>query len=217
MRRLTFPHVCMLMPADAATDAKNPVEHAKTTLRERFRSYRTSLSASARDAASAVIVRQVLGLPEVQQAATVHTYWPMVERGEIDTRPLIEKLQAAGTRVVLPVVTGYPPDPPTMAHRTFAGRGALTPNRWGIPEPLAGDPVPPEALDAVIVPALGLGRNGHRIGHGAGFYDAFLHDVPAPKVGLTYDACVVSYLPPAPHDVPLDVIVTESSIFRPAA
>lgn len=188
----------------------------KEALRERFRTYRTTLAPEDVAAKSAAIVERVCTLPAIRQAQTVHCYWPLVERGEIDTRPLIRQLHAEGARVVLPVVTRFD-GPPTLEHRCYDGHASLTVNRWGLYEPDGTACVSPDTLDVVIVPALGAGRNGHRIGHGFGYYDAFLAPLDVPTVALVYDACLVDRVPPAPHDVPVSTIVTEYEIVRPTA
>jgi 5-formyltetrahydrofolate cyclo-ligase len=69
-------------------------------------------------------------------------------------------------------------------------------------------------LDLVIVPALGAAHDGHRLGHGAGYYDAFLQSISCPRVALVYEACVVPSLPSAPHDVPMTTLVTEQNVIE---
>jgi len=164
----------------------------------------------------ALISTRVLGLASIAQASTVHVYWPQVDKGEVDTRTLIGALQSQDRTVVLPVVTSYDPESPTMEHRVYRGSTAMRRNRWGIREPVNTERVDPARLDAVIVPALGAGRNGHRIGHGTGYYDAFLRDLTVPKIGVVYDDCLVPTVSADSHDVPLTTIVTESRILRPS-
>lgn len=187
----------------------------KAALRARFRAVREALSPEAYAAASAAICERIAALPEVERAQTVHVYWPLVHRREVDTRPLIRRLVARGARVVLPVVVGFE-GAPVLRHVAFRGEEHLQPNRWGIDEPIGPEEVSPEELDAVVVPALGAGRDGHRLGHGRGFYDAFLAGCPAARIGAVYAATLVPRVPAEPHDVPLDVIVTEEEVLRPA-
>jgi 5-formyltetrahydrofolate cyclo-ligase len=188
---------------------------SKETWRRQFAAYRAGLSEKERAWRSGEIVKRLWELPEIQQAQTVHCYWPLVRRGEIDTRSFVEDLHAEGRTVALPVVTSFERRAPAMTARRYEGRACLGENRWGLAEPAGTSSVPPEALDAVIVPAFGAGRNGHRIGHGRGFYDAFLADVEAPTVCLVYDACLAAHVPAETHDVPVDVIVTETETVRP--
>lgn len=181
----------------------------KDEWRRQFRAYRNRLSPTVRQAKSALICTRVSALPSVARASVVHVYWPLPDRGEVDTRPLIELLHSRGATVVLPVVTSYDPATPTLEHRRYEGRAALTPNRWGIPEPTDTERVPPDALDVVIVPGLGADHCGNRIGQGSGYYDAFLRTVDVPRVLVTYDECFVPFLPTEAHDVPMTAVVTE--------
>lgn len=185
---------------------------SKDFWRRQFRAYRRSLSPASYRARSSLIVHQALTVPALARAEVVHTYWPLTDQREVDTRPLIATLRAENREVVLPVVSSFSPETPTLEHRRYEGPQSLTPNRWGIKEPTNSELVPPTAVDVVVVPALGVGRNGHRIGHGSGYYDAFLQSVQCPRVALTYEACLAPSLPNASHDVPVTTIVTEQQI-----
>ena len=66
-----------------------------------------------------------------------------------------------------------------------------------------------------MVPALGAGRNGHRLGYGKGYYDAFLREVDAPTICPVFAACLLDHAPAEPHDVALDILITEDEIIRP--
>lgn len=197
------------MPAQHA----DPIAHEKAVLRRRFRAFRAGLDEAEYRARSMAVVAQARTVPELQRAETVHVYWPLVRRREIDVRPLIGWLQAAGKQIVLPVVDTAT-DAPRLRHARFETAATLHPNQWGVHEPIGGQSVPLETLDAVVVPALGAGRNGHRVGYGKGYYDAFLHALAVPTVGLVFAACLVDQAPAAPHDVPLDILITEDEIIR---
>lgn len=186
---------------------------SKEDRRNQFRDYRQALSPTAYAARGTLICNRALGSTAVATAATVHVYWPQTDAGEVDTRSLIGALRGLGKTVVLPVVTSYDPSSPEMEHRRYAGPGALTTNRWGIREPVGTDRIDPDALDAVVVPALGAGQDGHRIGHGSGYYDAFLSVVNVPRLVLVYEHCRVPSVPSAPHDVPGTHVVTERGVY----
>jgi len=166
---------------------------------------------------STLIGTRAAAVPAVARASVVHLYWPVTEEGEVDTRPLIQTLRGRGVTVVLPVVTSYDPAAPAMEHRRYDGWSCLSTNRWGLHEPTGTPRVPPEALDVVIVPALGADRTGTRLGRGGGYYDAFLRECPAPRILPTYAACLVDALPSAPHDAPVTTIVTERAVVSPAS
>ena len=191
----------------------------KEILRNQFRSFRAQLTPEVYEERSAAIVARMQALPELRQAQTVHCYWPLVERHEIDVRPLITWLHERGLQVVLPVVQRYVSrssvELPRLRHARYDGPATLRPNRWGIHEPSAGPSVPIEDLEAVVVPALGAGRNGHRIGHGLGYYDAFLSQVAVPTLCPVFDGCLSDWVEPEAHDVRVSVIITEHETLRP--
>ncbi|MDQ7040664.1 MAG: 5-formyltetrahydrofolate cyclo-ligase [Rhodothermus sp.] len=186
--------------------------HLKETLRKQFRAFRASLSEEAHQKRSRAIVRQLQTLPELRGARTVLLYWPLLERREIDLRPLATWLWQQGKRVALPVVACT--NPPTLEARRFDDPRQLEHGPWGLQEPRRAPLVPPEALDVVLVPALGAGRNGYRIGYGKGYYDAFLQGLATCTICPVYTECLIDLVPPEPHDVPVQVVVTEQEVVR---
>lgn len=186
-------------------------------MRSRFDSYRRTLTDCEFRRLSERIIERLVELPEIRNASVVHLYWPMIERREVDTRPLIPLLRARGQEIVLPVVVSYDAasaEVSRMDHVRFIDEDSLRLNRWGIAEPIERDPVAVEDLDVVVAPALGAGRTGHRIGYGFGYYDEFLAGTRAPKIALLYDACLVDEVPVESHDIAMDVLVTESNTIR---
>lgn len=94
---------------------------------------------------------------------------------------------------------------------------ALVRSPMGMPEPLATLPqVRPQDLDLILVPGSAFSlRDGHRLGYGKGYYDRLLAAAPqALKVGLCFDVQLFTEksFPSDPHDIALDVLVSESGI-----
>ncbi|MEM8559286.1 MAG: 5-formyltetrahydrofolate cyclo-ligase [Bacteroidota bacterium] len=185
----------------------------KAEWRAHFKTIRAALTDAEYAAHSTAICERLRALPEVQTTETVHCYWPLVARREVDTRPFIAACVAAGQRVVLPVVEAFD-GAPRMVHRAYEGADRLVANRWGLHEP-TGPLVEPADLDVVVVPAFGADRRGHRIGHGRGFYDAFLAETTALRICVVYDACLVDRLPSETHDVAANVVATETQTVGP--
>ncbi|MEX0598992.1 MAG: 5-formyltetrahydrofolate cyclo-ligase [Rhodothermales bacterium] len=187
----------------------------KASFRKRFRRYRRSLDDSDYRELSRAIIDRTAALDELQTASTVHVYWPLTKQREVDTRPLVSTLESDDKRIVLPVVERFESgSPPDMIHVRYHGADALRTNRWGISEPARGERIDVRDLDAVIVPALGAGRNGHRIGHGRGYYDHFLAGIDVPKICLVYHSCLVDAVPYESHDIPVDIIITEKETLK---
>jgi 5-formyltetrahydrofolate cyclo-ligase len=197
-----------------------PDRHApKPSLREALRRKRTELTELGRAERSAAIVERLKALPEVATAQTVHVFWPLLDRGEVDIRPFVQWLAGQGKRIVMPVLrdaAALSADEPRMEHRLFSSEEGLVQNRWGLCEPIDGACVSIQEIDLVVVPALGVGRNGHRIGYGRGHYDEFLHSARAVSVCPIYAECVVSYILPETHDIPVSVIVSDREVIRPS-
>ena len=176
----------------------------KVRLREQFRQARLSLSSADYANRSALICERLAGLPVLQASRVVFAYWPLEAKREVDLRPLLLALYGHGVRVGLPVVEGAGKP---MRHRLFSGTEQLRQGHWGIMEPQG--PLCSDPPDAVLVPAFGAGRNRHRIGHGAGFYDRFLATVQATTICPVYAVTLVLHIPHEPHDCSVDLVVTE--------
>ena len=179
----------------------------KQTLRATFRKRRLSLEPSARQTATTAIISSLREIISDVSAQSVCLYWPLIERGEIDLRPLIRDLWETGFDVSLPVVVKE--NPPRMKAVLLNSEDTLQSGRWGLMEP-HGEEIEPDDLDLIVVPALAADRSRNRLGYGKGFYDAFLSRTTATTVCAVFDICLVENLPTDPHDQPVDMVVTES-------
>ena len=59
--------------------------------------------------------------------------------------------------------------------------------------------------------AVAYDRKGNRLGRGKGFYDRLLGTTKATKVGIGYEFQLLDELPVEPHDVGVDIIITQNS------
>lgn len=160
-------------------------------------------------------VRDMLARLDVfAQADLVLGYVPTHE--EIDTTSIHRDLLAAGKRLALPYLDAksnklafYEVDSLDSLPRGARGIGAL-PSEGA--EPLTTE----DMLGSVcLVPGLVFDGEGYRLGCGAGYYDEFLSLYPGHKIGLVRSVQVSSNpLPHDDHDIPVDVLVTEGSIWR---
>lgn len=145
--------------------------------------------------------------------AVIGFYWPI--KGEIDFRPLVEDLIAAGARAALPVIER---EQAPLAFRAWTPGMKMGHGVWNIPIPAESAPVAPTVL---LVPLLGFDAAGYRLGYGGGYYDRTLATmIPKPAtIGVGYGFGRLDTIHPQPHDIPLDAIVTEDSqtILDPAA
>jgi 5-formyltetrahydrofolate cyclo-ligase len=90
-------------------------------------------------------------------------------------------------------------------------RGAL-----GTLRPAEMRPAAPGDWQLTVVPLLGFDRAGYRLGYGKGHYDKLLAGLDCPAVGVAFAGLELPALPHEPHDIPLDLIVTERELIIPA-
>lgn len=80
-----------------------------------------------------------------------------------------------------------------------------------IEEPTGNEITDPSEIELVVVPAVAYDRKGKRLGRGKGFYDRFLQHTKATKVGVGYEFQLVDELPAEPHDIPMDMVITQKT------
>jgi len=180
----------------------------KAELRKRLRGVRATLPAEACAARSARIVSRLLAHPAILAAKSVASFWPIVERHEVDLRPFDASLRARGVRVAYP---GIDAETRAMTFR-FSPAEELEERGFGFCEPAPAAPeAAPGDLDVVVVPAIAIDPVGHRIGYGAGYYDRTLQRFapPAVTIGVAYDFQLVAEVPFTEHDVALAYVVTD--------
>ena len=74
--------------------------------------------------------------------------------------------------------------------------------------------VNPTELDLVMVPGTAFDLRGGRMGQGKGYYDRLLSSArpDAPLVALAFDCQIFDEIPVAPHDVFMDLVLTETRV-----
>jgi 5,10-methenyltetrahydrofolate synthetase len=171
---------------------------------------REAMSAIGRAHATELIVAHLAALLAAGPPKAIAFCSPV--RGEVDCRPLIERLLASGWRACQPVVV-TPAAP--MEFRTWTPESLMAADRHGIPIPAAGQLTLP---DVVLLPLVAFDEEGYRLGYGGGYFDRTLAALaPRPlTIGVGFELACLDSIRPQAHDVPLDVIVTESGIRRVA-
>ncbi|MGI9085596.1 MAG: 5-formyltetrahydrofolate cyclo-ligase [Aeromicrobium sp.] len=133
---------------------------------------------------------------------------------EPGTGPLITGLLQRGVEVIVPVTHT------TDGHLEWVVFDPAAPLRLssiGVPEPDHSPHLGSDALEVaalVIVPALAVDHAGHRLGRGAGYYDRALKSAGAPVCAVVHAAELLESVPHEPHDVSVQMAVTEDGIFR---
>lgn len=183
-------------------------------LRRDIRARRRRLSAEERDRAARRIARIVESSRLLKRGQRVAFY--LAYDGEADLSRVIASARQRGCLLYLPAIVSFRSH--RMVFRRFEDARALAPNRYGILEPVGRDIVDPHRLDLVFAPLVAFDDRGGRLGSGAGFYDRALRHLRIDRrwrrpriIGVGYDFQRIASLDPAPWDVSLDAVITETS------
>ncbi len=139
---------------------------------------------------------------------SIGAYWPI--KGEFDALPALFRWSEAeaGRRIGLPVIDR---DTRHLRFHVWFPGCPMEEDASGIPKPKDTEEFAPELL---LVPCVGYGPRGLRLGYGGGFYDRTLADLrPRPfTVGVGFAHGWVPWLQAEPHDVPLDAMLVEDGV-----
>lgn len=192
-------------------------------------------SAQKRALRKALIEQRLAGADRLQRAAALQqvlriwllgrseqvigAYWPI--KGEFDPLPALHRwkedgellAQAQRRRIGLPVVDKISG---TLSFHVWYPGCATEEDAYGIPKPKDTERIVPTLL---VVPCVGYGPGGFRLGYGGGFYDRTLAALqPRPyTLGLGYAPGFIEDLEPEAHDVPLDAILNDHGQVWPVA
>jgi 5-formyltetrahydrofolate cyclo-ligase len=131
-------------------------------------------------------------------------------RGEFDPRFAMDYFQSNGARLALPRVVQR--EAPLQFFDWCAGTPMIG-DLFAHPIPDSASPVTPKTL---LIPVVGIDSNGFRLGYGSGYFDRTLAVMKPPplKIALGYELSRISTIRPQAHDIPMDILVTESGIQR---
>ncbi len=174
--------------------------------RKRLINARMDISFARRDAFTADIAAKLDDIIGDASGKSVSFFWPF--KGEPDLRQWMAVVTAKGGTTLLPVVIakGQP-----LVFRSWKTGEKLEPGVWNIPVPTNGTECVP---DIVIAPVVGFDTACFRLGYGGGFFDRtlarFRHSLLA--IGVGYEQQSIASIRPQPHDIPMDIVVTEHRV-----
>jgi len=157
---------------------------------------------------SNLIKNNLLALKEFQSSERIFIYISF--GNEVNTGLIIKDSLSCGKRVFVPYITGDYMEMLEIDKETL-----FSVNKFGIKEPVydkaklyKGD------IDLAVIPLIGFDKDFSRLGRGGGFYDKFLKDRDCIKIAIAFSIQEADKLPVEPHDIKVDMIVTEKGIIR---
>ncbi len=146
-----------------------------------------------------------------RRETSIGAYWPI--KGEFDPLPALYRWtegddEGEMRRIGLPVADR---ETSSLRFRVWYPGCEMELDAYDIPKPKDTDEFVPQML---VVPCLGFGPGGVRLGYGGGFFERTLNALkPRPvTVGVSYTHGFLPFLRADPADLPLDAILTEDGV-----
>lgn len=182
----------------------------KNELRQKYRALRDNFGEEFIKKASDGACENIAKIEFFIKADTVLLYYPI--KNEISPLPLFELCLKMGKTVGFPVCQS---ENSTIIFKKANTLDNLSPQSFGLFEPNDDcEIIIPTKNTLCLVPALLFSRDGHRLGYGKGYYDRFLNSFEGISAGLSYSMLLCDTLPHETHDIPLDMIITESEVLN---
>jgi 5-formyltetrahydrofolate cyclo-ligase len=175
----------------------------KQELRQSILKTRTMMDLGDLKTFSGIISDKLLTLDRVKSASCIMAYYSY--KNEPDLKEFMNACLDLGKLVALPYIAGKG----EMIAVRYEYDGIMKSNIYGIPEPVLTSDSEEEQPDVVIVPGIAFDEKLCRVGFGGGYYDRFLKNAGAYKIGVCFDYQIVDCIDSCSHDVPMDIIVTE--------
>jgi 5-formyltetrahydrofolate cyclo-ligase len=198
-------------PIDATPAGWDEIRAWRKQTRETLIAQRLAVATHVRLARGQTAKQRLLEAVDFSAHPTLGIYWPM--RGEMDVRDIARKHIETGGVVGLPVVVER--SAPVEFWKWQPGM-KMRRGIWDIPIPAEREVLNPDVL---VIPLVGFDAQGYRLGYGGGYYDRTIAAAPRRPfcVGLGFSEAHLPTIFPQPHDMPMDLIVTDRIVHRLAA
>ena len=181
----------------------------KSILRKNIKEKTSQLSNEYCKMADERICNKVISLTEFKEAKTVCLF--VSAFGEPNTLPIIEYALALGKKVALPLCV----DGSNMVFKIVESMDDVSAGMYGILEPKEHCcEMDPLSIEFMLVPCVTCNKEGHRLGHGRGYYDRFFHRLEKEekqvfKCVVCRGALMNDEIPVDDYDVKMDAVVSE--------
>ncbi|MBI4843255.1 MAG: 5-formyltetrahydrofolate cyclo-ligase [Nitrospirae bacterium] len=191
----------------------------KKKLRTDLLTKRDSIDAELKKAKEASIEKKLFALSGFKKSDSILLYASF--RSEVSTIGFLQDVINLNKRLIMPRV-----DPAKKKLRLFEVKNVseLTPGYMGIPEPgiMKNREVSLEEIGLVIIPGTGFDLKGNRLGYGGGYYDRLLSYESKmlseaghiKTVALAFEEQIGESIPAEPHDIKVDIIITDRRVIK---
>ncbi|KAF0145041.1 MAG: 5-formyltetrahydrofolate cyclo-ligase [Nitrospirae bacterium] len=185
----------------------------KRTIRRETLQKRDSIARNLKAEKDIAILQRIIMLPEFSAAKTILFYASF--RSEADTMDMIKLSLHLGKLAVLPRVCKKEH---ILKLYEIKNMDELARGYMWILEPSVDEArlrkLPD--IDLVIIPGAAYDTQGNRLGYGAAYYDKLLAGMERkiPIIAPAYEEQIAEKIPAEPHDIKIDMIVTDKRVIR---
>ncbi len=179
----------------------------KDELRISMRKMRRELTKEFIINSSTLIMNTIIPLASSLKCVMVY----LSSFNEPHTTMLVQYLMDNNIKVVVPIsrISDCTIVPSYISDLDELKKGA-----YGIYEPKIVTKADIADIDLILVPGIAFSKSGDRIGFGKGYYDKLLANYKGKKIGVCYEFQMVEDIPSSPHDIQMDMIVTEERVYN---
>ncbi|KAL1512759.1 hypothetical protein ABEB36_002293 [Hypothenemus hampei] len=189
------------------------IEAAKAALRKTIADNVGKLSTEEKERQSKIVFNRLINLPEFKNSKRVSVF--LSTSDEIDTEPMVRKIFEGNKLCFVPRYSKAGMQMVRLA--SMEDWENLPVTKWNIKQPLLKDQredaIETGGLDLVICPGVAFTPKGDRLGHGGGYYDAYLKKLseiqkqPPATVAVGFKQQIVESLPLTPTDFNVKVVL----------
>ncbi|XP_060536586.1 5-formyltetrahydrofolate cyclo-ligase isoform X2 [Cylas formicarius] len=189
------------------------IQAAKAALRQDIQNKVSTLSTEEKQRQSKIVLRKLLALPVFQTSQRVSVF--LSTEDEINTEPVVRKIFEDGKTCFVPRYSKAGMQMVRLYSMDDWENLPLT--KWNIKQPALKeqreDALETGGLDLIIIPGVAFTKEGFRMGHGGGYYDAFLtkcktiQQNPPSTVAVTFKEQVLPDIPKTEKDVKIDIVL----------
>ena len=189
----------------------------KKRLREKLLKKRDSIPLELKVLKETAIEKRLFELEVFKKSKSILMYVSF--RSEVDTRNYLDNMLRSGKKLILPVVDARHN---VLKLYELKDTSELAPGYMGIPEPNIRENrrVTIKDIDLVVIPGTGFDTKGNRLGYGGGYYDRLLSFESKqlakvehiPTIALAFEEQLGEDIPAEPHDITVDMIITDERL-----
>lgn len=169
-------------------------------MRQWMREQKRMLSQDERELQSRRVFNQIVQMDVFETSDCILLFNALPD--ELPTREFLDQWSASH-ELFLPVVVGN-----DLEIRKYEGVDRLIrSHHYGIMEPVGDCLEDWRRIDLAIIPGIAFDLAKNRLGRGKGYYDRFLRNTSAYKIGVGFNVQLVNELPVEPHDIPMDDVI----------